>query len=246
MDRNLLTVIFLTLFSQTAWANDEGQFVIGAAVLSASSIYTGVSNTTKAVPDINYKKGSFAVGFRDGVSYQISPSNESSIKLNLVPRFKPFDSDDSTSLANMSRKNTIDIGIKSRFQIKDVASLKIELFKELTDKHEGSLFDVSIGKFFMNDILPVSAALGSKWHSSERSNYHFGVYDSETAAGRSAYSPGAALIPYLSVSTFYNFSESLRAFGSVSMELLPSKVKDSPIVKGSNKYSFLVGLSHTF
>ena len=68
MTRTLLTAIFLTLFGQTAWASDEGQYVIGAAGLSASSIYTGASNTTKAVPDINHTKGSFAVGFREGVS----------------------------------------------------------------------------------------------------------------------------------------------------------------------------------
>jgi outer membrane protein len=246
MTRTLITALFATLFGQTAWASDEGHFVIGAAGLSSSSIYTGASNTTKAVPDINYTKGSFAVGFREGVSYQISPSNESSIKLNLVPRFKPFDGDDSTSLANMSRKNTIDIGIKGRFEKKDLGSLKIEIFKELTDKHEGSLIDVSFGKFLMNDILPVSAALGSKWYSSERSKYYFGVYDSEGTADRAAYSPGAVLMPYLSVSTFYKLSESLRAFGSVSIELLPSKVKESPIVRGSNKFSFIVGLSHTF
>ena len=150
------------------------------------------------------------------------PSNESSIKLNLVPRFKPFDSDDSTSLASMSRKNTIDIGIKSRFQIKDFASLKIELFKELTDKHEGSLFDVSIRKFFMNDMLPVSAALGSNGTAANAPSTT-SVFTTQSNRGSSAYSPGAVVAVSLSfhilqilgiTSCFWEFFNGITALAS--------------------------------
>ena len=177
----LMSWFILSLLSKPLWASEEGQLKIGAASKTSSNIYAGASNETRFLPDLKYSKGAFAVGFKEGVSYQLSLLRDNRITVSVVPRFKPYDSSDSVSLAGMSRGHTVD----------------------------------------------------------------FGVYDNEVKAGRAAYNPGAALVPYVGISSFYKFSDSLSLYGSVSSQFLPSKLTDSPIVSDSNKTMAAIGLSYS-
>ena len=241
----LMSWFILSLLSKPLWASEEGQLTIGAASITSSNIYAGASNETRVLPDLKYSKGAFAVGFKEGVSYQLSPSQDNRIIVSVVPHFKPYDSSDSVSLAGMSRRHTVDFGIKSSVKIHDGGSLGIQLLKELTNKHSGTQIDLAYSKFIMNDVAPFSVSIGSKWYSSGLSRYNFGVYDNEVKAGRAAYNPGAALVPYVGISSFYKFSDSLSLYGSVSSQFLPSKLTDSPIVSESNKTTAAIGLSYS-
>jgi outer membrane scaffolding protein for murein synthesis (MipA/OmpV family) len=64
-------------------------------------------------------------------------------------------------------------------------------------------------------------------------------------AGRPSYNPGAALVPYVGLSSFYKLPSGIGLFGSISSQFMPSKLKDSPIVSKSNKTSIVIGLSHS-
>ena len=99
----LMSWFILSLLSKPLWASEEGQLTIGAASITSSNIYAGASNETRALPDLKYSKGAFVVGFKEGVSYQLSPLQENSITVSVVPRFKPYDDSDSVSLAGMNR-----------------------------------------------------------------------------------------------------------------------------------------------
>ena len=174
----------------------------------------------------------------------IIQKQDNTITLSVVPRFKPYDVSDSANLAGMSRGHTIDFGIRSKIKVHDGGKLDIRLYKELTDKHRGTQIDLAYSRFFMNDAVPFSFSIGSKWYSSGLSKYDFGVYDNEAKAGRAAYNPGAVLTPYVGISSFYKFSDSLSLFGSMSSQFLPSKLTDSPIVKKTNKTTVAIGLSN--
>ena len=112
----------LSLLSKPSWASEEGQLTIGVASITSSNIYAGASNETRALPDLKYSTGAFLVGFKEGASYQLSPLQENSITVSVVPRFKPYDGSDSVSLAGMNRGHTVDFGIKSRVKIHDGGS----------------------------------------------------------------------------------------------------------------------------
>jgi len=241
----LMSWFILSLLSKPSWASEEGQLTIGAAIITSSNIYAGASNETRALPDLKYSKGAFVVGFKEGVSYQLSPLQENSITVSVVPRFKPYDGSDSVSLAGMNRGHTVDFGIKSRVKIHDGGSLGIQLFKELTNKHSGTQIDLAYSKFIMNDVAPFSVSIGSKWYSSGLSRYNFGVYDAEVRAGRPSYNPGNALVPYVGLSSFYKLPNGIGLFGNISSQFMPSKLKDSPIVRKSNKTSIAIGLSYS-
>ena len=241
----LMSWFILSLLSKPLWASEEGQFTIGAASITSSNIYAGASNETKVLPDLKYSKGAFAIGFKEGVSYELSQKQNNTVTLSVVPRFKPYDTSDSANLAGMSRGHTIDFGVRSKVIVNEGGTLDIQLFKELTDKHSGTQIDLAYRKFFMNDVVPFSVSIGSKWYSSGLARYDFGVLDSEAKSGRAAYNPGAALVPYVGISSFYKFSDSVSLFGRISSQFLPSKLTDSPIVSESNKTTTVIGLSYS-
>jgi outer membrane scaffolding protein for murein synthesis (MipA/OmpV family) len=138
------------------------------------------------------------------------------ITLSVIPRFEPYDGGESINLTGMSRRHTVNFGVESKIKIQDASSLNIKIYKEVTNKHNGTNIDFAYSKFFMNDVVPFSVSKGSKWYSSGLSRYNFGVYDKEAKAGRAAYNPGAALVPYVGISSFYKFSDSLSLLGSMS------------------------------
>ena len=241
----MMSCFTLLLLSKPVWANNEGQLTVGVAGISASNIYAGASSTNRILPDLKYSKGAFAIGFKEGVSYELSQKQDNTVTLSVVPRFKPYDTSDSANLAGMSRGHTIDFGVRSKVKVNEGGTLDIQLFKELTDKHSGTQIDLAYRKFFMNDVVPFSVSIGSKWYSSGLARYDFGVLDSEAKSGRAAYNPGAALVPYVGISSFYKFSDSVSLFGSISSQFLPSKLTDSPIVSESNKTTAVIGLSYS-
>lgn len=241
----LMIWFLLFLLNKPLWANEEGQFTIGAASITTSNIYSGASNTARVLPDLKYSRGEFAVGLKEGVSYKLNSIQSTPITLSVVPRFKPYDSGDSINLTGMSRGHTVNFGVESKVKIQDAGSVNIRIYKELTNEHNGTNIDFAYSKFIMNDVVPLSVSIGSKWYSSSLSRYDFGVYDNEAKAGRAAYNPGAVLIPFVGISSFYKFSGSLSLFGSMSSQFLPSKLTDSPIVSKANKTTVAIGLSYS-
>jgi outer membrane protein len=241
----LMSCFILFLLNKPVWANDEGQFTIGAASMRTSNIYSGASNTARVLPYLKYSKGAFAVGLKEGVSYKLNSMQSTPITLSVIPRFKPYDSGDSINLIGMSRGHTVNFGVESKIKIQDASSLNIKIYKEVTNKHNGTNIDFAYSKFFMNDVVPFSVSIGSKWYSSGLSRYDFGVYDKEAKAGRAAYNPGAALVPYVGISSFYKFSDSLSLLGSMSSQFLPTKLTVSPIVNKTNKTTVAIGLSYS-
>ena len=79
--------VILSLLSKPLWASEEGQLTIGVANITSLNIYAGASNETRALPYLKYSKGAFLVGFKEGVAYQLSPLQDNSITVSVVPRF---------------------------------------------------------------------------------------------------------------------------------------------------------------
>ena len=83
----LMSWFILSLLSKPLWASEEEQLTIGVASITSSNIYAGASNETRVLPSLKYSKGAFLVGVKEGVSYHLSPLQDNSITVSVVPRF---------------------------------------------------------------------------------------------------------------------------------------------------------------
>ena len=115
----------------------------------------------------------------------------------------------------MNRGHTVDFDIKSRVTVHDGGTLGIQLFKELTNKDNGTHIDLAYSNFIMDDVAPFSVSVGSKWYSSGLSRYNFGFYDKEVRAGRPSHNPGVALVPYVGLSSFYKLRSGIGLYGNI-------------------------------
>ena len=107
-----------------------------------------------------------------------------------------YDSTDSTALADMTRKMTIDAKLSGAFDIVRGTTLKVSYSTEVTSEHGGSLLDLAISQFLPIGGQPVIFSVGTKRHDSKRAHYKYGVKDTEARASRAAYAPGATNLTY--------------------------------------------------
>ena len=113
----------------------------------------------------------------------------------IAPNFRPYKSEDSTSLSGMDRKMTFDGVIMGSFDIVRGSTLKLKMAREVTNEFNGTLVDLAFSQFIPIGGQPVIVSLGSKNYDSKRAEYFFGVKPSEATGSRAAYAPGAELHP---------------------------------------------------
>lgn len=227
-------------------ADPSSKFSLGAAYINGNSIYTGVGSTSRFMPSIAYENDKVKIDFREGVSYKFIDTQTFGMRAAIAPNFRPYKSADSTSLSGMDRKMTFDGVIMGSFDIVRGSTLKLKMAREVTNEFNGTLVDLAFSQFIPIGGQPVIVSLGSKNYDRKRAEYFFGVKPSEATGSRAAYAPGAAAITYLSVNTFFNITSNIGAFANITTNLLPSKIKDSPIVSKSSNTAAILGVAYNF
>ena len=182
----------------------------------------------------------------DSIAVSCATVTKTSLSAAISPTFAPYDSTDSASLADMTRKMTINAKLSGAFDIVRGTTLKVSYATELTSEHDGSLLDLAISQFFPIGGQPVIFSLGTKRHDSKLAHYKYGVKDTEATASRAVYSPGATNLTYVSVNTFYDLSRTVSAFANVTANFLPNEATRSPIVSKSETVIAIMGLAYRF
>ena len=243
----IILLILSLLGSSLSLAQDREGLSIGAFVMSGNSIYQGVDNVFRVYPSIEYRKGPWELGLANGLKYKVLDAEKFELDVQLSPSFGPYDSGDSSSLSGMSRDATADFSFGSKYQIAKGTNLNLRAGMEVTREYDGTFVNVSVNQFIFPFLgNPVFADVGVKRYDAKKSKYLYGVYDSEVISGRAAYSPGATMTPYLGINSFFPITERISGFVRLNMDVLPSKVKDSPIVSKSTSVLALLGVSTTF
>ncbi|MEL0326790.1 MAG: MipA/OmpV family protein [Burkholderiaceae bacterium] len=232
--------------ASTAFSQDAKYFSIGAAFISSGSVYSGVSSSSRFSPSISYEDENYKISVQDGVAYKLVDNESSKLTASLSPNFKPHDSSDSTVLAGMSRKMTLDAKLSGSIDIVRGTALKVSYSSELTNEHGGSLLDLAVSQFMPIGGQPMIFSLGTRQHDSKLALYQYGVKTSEATLNRLAYAPGTTNVTYVSLNTFYDLSRSISAFLNVSANFLPNNAKNSPIVSKGETISALAGISYRF
>ena len=228
------------------FAQDVKNFSIGAAYISGSSVYSGVSSVSRFAPSISYESETYKISIQDGLAYKVLDNEGLKLSAALSPSFAPYDSKDSAALSGMTRKMTFDAKLSGAVDIVRGTTFKVSYSTELTSEHDGSLLDLAISQFFPIGGQPVIFSLGTKRHDSKLAHYKYGVKDTEATASRAVYSPGATNLTYVSVNTFYDISRSVSAFANVTANFLPNEATRSPIVAKSETVTAIIGLAYHF
>ena len=241
-----LFALSICAMASSAFSQDTKYFSIGAALVNSGSAYSGVSASSRFSPSIAYEDEYYKISVRDGVAYKLVDKESSKLSASLSPSFKPYDSSDSTVLAGMSRKMTLNAKLSGSLDIVRGTALKVSYSSELTNEHGGSLLDLAVSQFMPIGGQPMIFSLGTRQHDSKLALYQYGVKTSEATLNRLAYAPGTTNVTYVSLNTFYDLSRSISAFLNVSANFLPNNAKNSPIVSKGETISAVAGILYRF
>ena len=240
----LATGVFLA--AGTSHAEETGQVSVGLAYIGSDSIYSNVPFKSSVMPSFNYKSDTLTIGFQEGIAYKFM--NEGAVKMSaaIIPRFRPYKSNDSADLSGMTRDMYFDSALNTSYEISRGLNAQFKIGTELTNKFNGNFFDLSLSQFIPMMGQPLILKAGTKWYSSSRANYLYGVNASEATGQRAEYAPQSVLLPYISVNKIYSLTPQTSLFANVNMSFLPTKVVNSPIIKGNTSVSTVLGLNYSF
>jgi outer membrane protein len=228
----------------TAQDAPEG-WSVGIGALSTSSPYVGEDVQTRVLPSLTYRNGPFSIG-ATGLSYSVLDQGNARFDLVLAPRFSTLDDPDSPALDGIDRDFTLDAGLRYTLSLPSGTGLRASLLQEITGEHEGQEFDLRATQSLGSFGVPVSFYAGASWRSAGLSDYLYGVFPSEAAPGRPAYSTGDTITPYIGVSGFIPLSENWAVIGRMQADFLGGDITDSPIVEDDTVISATVGVGFRF
>jgi len=243
--RNLLVAIYVVSLAVPATSQQTDGLSFGFGALAARTPYNDTTKT-RLVPSIRYQTQNLTVGFVEGVQYKFLSREILNAYFAIKPRMAPYSNGETTLLAGMTRKQTIDLAIKSTFEMSRGTSLIFKAASELTDEHKGHEFEMAIRQYIPRLGTPVFITAGVKRLSTELSHFLYGISTSESLANRVTFSPGEVYIPYFSANTIYGLTDSINIFGNTSFNIFPNRVFESPIVEEQTALTLVAGLSFTF
>jgi outer membrane protein len=221
-------------------------FTVGALGITGTSPYVGQDRVGVVVPLLGFKRGTFSMNTGKGASLGLITRDGLDVAAIIAPRFTPFNADDSAALAGMNRNFSVDGGVTLGFAATDRINIDLRAVTEVTGEHGGQEVSVEASSLITLGRVPMLLSGGAVWQSADLAEYVYGVRGSEAAAGRPAYAPGAAVVPFVTLGTMYPINDQTRVFGGVKAEFLPQAVTGSPIIDESVVTSLTLGVSFGF
>lgn len=233
---------------------------VGVLFLSNKEPYAGIERENRVFPAIGLQSKRFTF-FGPFAAYRLI-GDADGINFSVTSRFQLFDGyegSDSTVLSGMDeRKGTVYLGAKLSTKL-SYFRLSYALNQDILGEHGGTTMKLAIGssfplsialqKLFGDVSLPfmlISSSIGVKYYSTAYVNYYYGVKDFETTAARPAYSAndGFSFVPEIGL--WVKISEQVSWSSRYELEILPSDIKNSPIVDQKTKSMFFTSLSYLF
>ena len=244
----IYTLLALTILlgGTSLSAQSRSGFSLGAAMIGGQSAYAGLSTTQRIVPSLSYEMGNLKIGLPDGVNYTFLDRGALALSAGLTPNLRPFDEAKSSALSGMERSFSVDATLGASFTVARGSTLRLKYGSEITNENGGQVATLSFSQFIPIAGQPVILSAGAKWQDAKRSKYVYGVYAEEVTSTRAAYDPGATVVPYVSVNTFFDLTDRVNAFVNVSATFLPDSVTDSPIVSEKTTLTAILGLAYRF
>jgi len=224
-------------FAQSAPAPGPWSVGVGAAIID--SPYAGEGSRVRPFPMISYEgERVFLRGISGGV--HLYQSGGFTLDAIASARLHGFDIDDLGSAelrANgvdaallRDRHDSLDAGLRASFGA-GWGTLSLEAVHDIGDTSDG--YEVSLDYRYMwrFDRSTLTANLGASRMSSGLTGYYFGILDEEIARGVIAYTPGAAVVPKIGLTTTRALGASQwTLIGAFEYQFLPDVLRDSPLL----------------
>lgn len=233
----------------------QERFSAGLGVIVNSKPYKGFDEDVFLIPLIMYKKGNFysrgrniGYTFTEGDMALASRDLHWSLDAIAEVRFDGYDSDDAYALNGMDDRDwTIEAGLSTRIEDKDLGFVEFDWLMDILSRHEGHRLRLTYGKAFtINKKLTLTPTVGFTWQSSDLVDYYYGVRSNETRADRPAYSADSTVNWFTALQSMYRLDEHWSLFSLFGWEFLGGEIKDSPIVDDDSTLSGIFGVLYTF
>ncbi|HBK47219.1 MAG TPA: MipA/OmpV family protein [Xanthomonadaceae bacterium] len=219
--------------------SDDDRWSLGVAARIKDSPYAGEGTNVRPLPLVTYEGDRF---FWRGLSGGVHLVKGDTFALDAVlsGRFDGFDIEDlgrRELLANgldadllEDRDDGLDAGLAASWRGR-AGELKIEALADVTDASGGYELSLDYGYALHWGRTTIVPGAGVTWMSKDLADYYYGILDEEVARGVTAYRPGSAVVPEVSVGFSRPLGRKWRIVGSVKYEFLPNEISDSPLLE---------------
>lgn len=241
----LAAPVVAALCPRAALAQQEASgFTIGAFGAAATSPFDTNIVEFNFLPDLEYSQDRFSIGVT-GASYNVFDGENVVLSAVLAPRFFS-DPGEVAGLEHLKRETAVEAGVAGTLRYGPF-STGVEILTDISGIHNGTAIEATVGTAFAaTPRLGIAAQAGVTWMDSNLATYSFGIRAIEATNMLAAHKIEDALVPSLGIQSSYALSERVSLVGGLSVEFLPDRVTNSPIIKRQVLTSGMIGLRHEF
>ena len=212
----------------------RGRIGVGMGVIMRSSPYQAYNGSVfKMIPAITYT-GSRLQIYGPHVKFGLLGSGKLRIAAIGKYRIGVYEEKESDFLEGMGdRKGTFMAGLALQGELPRNMDISVSYEHDVLDKIGGGIAQIELKRSFQSGPYRFSPKIGLNWLSSELSNHDFGVPANNATSERPQYDTGDTISVEGGLGMFLEITEDWMVIVSASLELLDSKVTDSPIVSDS-------------
>jgi outer membrane protein len=223
-----------------------GEFSLGVATGTQSSLYLDVEDQNFVIPVIGYEGERFSY-FLDTASFVLTQGErrETRWRMRAVATARIFDQPNRRAGLE-DRHSTVDMGVDMGVQ-GNWGSLSFEVLADAFGNHGG--FEAGISyeyEFAVTERLAITPNLGASYYNEKLTDYYFGVRPGEVRDSRAEYHPGESGVATAAVTTTYSLTDHWTLVGVVQVMKLGDELADSPLVAEKSSTTAVIGALYRF
>ena len=227
-----------------------GRWSLGVVGVFSTSPYKSYDNTILPLPMISYEGERFFVKNLEAGMYLWKNDNH---ELSIGARyfglsFKPGDTDDVRLKQLDKRYSTVMAKAAYAYSLPYGMQIEASVSQDVLGQHNGLVGETSFrAPLLMREQFMVFAEVGAKWSSKKVNDYYYGVSRKEAVrSGLPQYKAKGGVTPVAGIQAMYTINHKWSAMAGAQVEILNSKIKDSPMVDKSVITSVMAGVRYSF
>jgi len=178
----------------------DENLAVGLGVAFATNPFKGVDDELMPFPEITYQNGNFYIDF-SGIGYTVYSTDNCDITLLGSWRSAPYDSDDSSFLTGMEKRNfVVEAGVAATMET-FIGDIGVVAMSDVTNNHQGQIVTVQYSVPFGYDSWVIEPAIGVNWQTKKMIGYYYGVRQSEVRDDRAFYDGKSDFSPYIALNS---------------------------------------------
>lgn len=224
----------------------QGQFSVGAGVMTGSEFYKEQDDKTAAYLNAGYHGEDFNADLT-GVNYRFFGTNDSTINFSIFAVANPgFDADDAKILTGMKdRKISGDLGLNADIHLgQDTLSIKFQ--HDVTGVYDGYQADVAYYHPMNIGFADLVPYVGVHYFSDDYVNYYTGVSKEDATIKRTVYKGEGSFAYKAGYAMVIPVTDNLDITQATAYVRLGSSMADSPLVDSQNQWITTLGVNYSF